>query len=119
LEGSLKRWEWRRSIFYQIHWPNPDEEIEEGWEALARFKEQGKVRWIGVSNFSTEQMKRAQKIAPSPACSRRTRCCGGQSKRRFYPMHRRMDRRDQLLAHGFRTTDRSHDGRAGGGFPGG
>ena len=49
---------------YQIHWPDPEEEIEEGWETLARFREQGKVRWIGVSNFSVEQMKRAQKIAP-------------------------------------------------------
>ena len=49
---------------YQIHWPNPEEEIEEAWETLARFKEQGKLRWIGVSNFSVEQMKRAQKIAP-------------------------------------------------------
>ncbi len=49
---------------YQIHWPNPDDEIEEGWEALARLREQGKLRWIGVSNFSVDQMKRAQKIAP-------------------------------------------------------
>ena len=40
------------------------EEIEEGWEALARLREQGKIRWIGVSNFNVEQMKRAQKIAP-------------------------------------------------------
>jgi len=64
LEGSLKRLEVETIDLYQIHWPNPDEEIEEGWEALARFKEQGKVRWIGVSNFNAEQMKRAQKIAP-------------------------------------------------------
>ncbi len=49
---------------YQVHWPNPDDEIEEGWEALARLREQGKIRWIGVSNFSVDQMKRAQKIAP-------------------------------------------------------
>lgn len=49
---------------YQIHWPNPEEEIEEGWETLARLKEQGKIRWMGVSNFSVDQMKRAQKIAP-------------------------------------------------------
>jgi aryl-alcohol dehydrogenase-like predicted oxidoreductase len=48
----------------QIHWPNPEEEIEEGWEALSRLKEQGKIRWMGVSNFSIEQMERAQKIAP-------------------------------------------------------
>ena len=49
---------------YQVHWPDPEEEIEEGWGALARLREQGKIRWIGVSNFSVEQMKRARKIAP-------------------------------------------------------
>jgi aryl-alcohol dehydrogenase-like predicted oxidoreductase len=49
---------------YQIHWPNPEDEIEEGWETLTKFKEQGKVRYIGVSNFNVAQMKRAQKIAP-------------------------------------------------------
>ena len=64
LEGSLKRLGVETIDLYQIHWPNPDEEIEEGWEALARFKEQGKVRWIGVSNFNAEQMKCVQKIAP-------------------------------------------------------
>jgi aryl-alcohol dehydrogenase-like predicted oxidoreductase len=64
LEGSLKRLGVETVDLYQIHWPNPDEELEEGWEALARFREQGKVRWIGVSNFSIEQMKRAQAIAP-------------------------------------------------------
>jgi aryl-alcohol dehydrogenase-like predicted oxidoreductase len=64
LEGSLRRLGVETIDLYQIHWPNPDEEIEEGWEALARFKEQGKVRWIGVSNFNAEQMKRVQKIAP-------------------------------------------------------
>jgi len=64
LEGSLRRLGVETIDLYQIHWPNPDEEIEEGWEALARLREQGKIRWIGVSNFSVEQMKRAQKIAP-------------------------------------------------------
>jgi aryl-alcohol dehydrogenase-like predicted oxidoreductase len=49
---------------YQIHWPEPDSDIEEGWTELARLKEEGKVRWIGVSNFSVEQMKRAQAVAP-------------------------------------------------------
>src|SRR5208282_2395377 len=47
-----------------IHWPDPEAEIEEAWETLARFREQGKVRWIGVSNFNVAQMKRALKIAP-------------------------------------------------------
>jgi aryl-alcohol dehydrogenase-like predicted oxidoreductase len=49
---------------YQIHWPEPDEDIEEGWTELAKLKEEGKVRYIGVSNFDVQQMKRAQAIAP-------------------------------------------------------
>ena len=64
LEGSLRRLGVEAIDLYQIHWPEPDEEIEEGWETLARFREQGKIRWVGVSNFSVEQMKRALKIAP-------------------------------------------------------
>ncbi len=64
LEGSLRRLGVETIDLYQIHWPNPEAEIEEGWEALARFREQGKIRWIGVSNFSVAQMERARKIAP-------------------------------------------------------
>ena len=64
LDNSLRRLGRDTIDLYQIHWPNPENEIEEGWETLARFQEQGKVRWIGVSNFSVEQMKRIQKIAP-------------------------------------------------------
>ena len=64
VENSLRRLKVDVIDLYQIHWPNPEAEIEEGWETLARFKEQGKVRYIGVSNFNAEQMKRAQKIAP-------------------------------------------------------
>jgi aryl-alcohol dehydrogenase-like predicted oxidoreductase len=64
LHASLRRLGRETIDLYQIHWPNPEEEIEEGWAALQRFKEQGKVRFIGVSNFSVEQMKRALKIAP-------------------------------------------------------
>ncbi len=64
LEGSLRRLGVETIDLYQIHWPNPEGEIEEGWEELAQLKEQGKIRWIGVSNFSVEQMKRARKVAP-------------------------------------------------------
>jgi aryl-alcohol dehydrogenase-like predicted oxidoreductase len=64
LEGSLRRLGVETIDLYQIHWPNPEAEIEEGWEALARLREQGKIRWVGVSNFSVEQMRRVQKIAP-------------------------------------------------------
>jgi aryl-alcohol dehydrogenase-like predicted oxidoreductase len=49
---------------YQIHWPNPEEDIEEGWAALAELKEQGLVSHIGVSNFDVQQMRRIQQIAP-------------------------------------------------------
>ena len=64
IEASLRRLGVDAIDLYQIHWPMPEAEIEEGWETLARFKEQGKLRWIGVSNFNVEQMKRAQMIAP-------------------------------------------------------
>jgi aryl-alcohol dehydrogenase-like predicted oxidoreductase len=64
LEASLERLGVETIDLYQIHWPNPDEEIEEGWAELARQQQAGKIRWIGVSNFSVAQMKRAQAIAP-------------------------------------------------------
>jgi aryl-alcohol dehydrogenase-like predicted oxidoreductase len=64
VEASLRRLGVETIDLYQIHWPNPDAEIEEGWEALERLRKQGKLRWIGVSNFSVDQMKRALKIAP-------------------------------------------------------
>jgi aryl-alcohol dehydrogenase-like predicted oxidoreductase len=49
---------------YQIHWPIPDGDIEEGWSAFAELKEQGLVRHIGVSNFDVGQLRRIQSIAP-------------------------------------------------------
>ena len=64
LEASLRRLQVETIDLYQMHWPNPESEIEEGWEALARLQRQGKIRWIGVSNFNADQMKRAQAIAP-------------------------------------------------------
>jgi aryl-alcohol dehydrogenase-like predicted oxidoreductase len=64
LENSLRRLGVETIDLYQIHWPNPENEIEEGWAALEKFREQGKIRWIGVSNFSVDQMKRARKVAP-------------------------------------------------------
>lgn len=63
-EESLRRLQVDIIDLYQIHWPRPDEDIEEGWSALAELKEEGKVRHIGVSNFDVSQMERAQKIAP-------------------------------------------------------
>lgn len=64
IENSLRRLGVETIDLYQVHWPDPPDQIEEGWATLARFKEQGKVRHIGVSNFNAEQMRRAEKIAP-------------------------------------------------------
>ena len=64
LEGSLSRLGRDAVDLYQIHWPIPDDEIEEGWAALAELKDEGLAHHIGVSNFSVEQLRRAQEIAP-------------------------------------------------------
>jgi aryl-alcohol dehydrogenase-like predicted oxidoreductase len=63
-EASLQRLGVDAIDLYQIHWPIPDEDIEEGWAAMAELKDRGLVRHIGVSNFSTGQLRRIQSIAP-------------------------------------------------------
>ncbi len=63
-EASLKRLKVDTIDLYQIHWPQPEEDVEEGWSTLAKLKQEGKVRWIGFSNFNVAQMERCRKIAP-------------------------------------------------------
>jgi aryl-alcohol dehydrogenase-like predicted oxidoreductase len=63
-EASVRRLGLDAIDLYQIHWPNPDADIEEGWSAMAELKEQGLVRHIGVSNFNVSQLRRIQGIAP-------------------------------------------------------
>jgi aryl-alcohol dehydrogenase-like predicted oxidoreductase len=63
-ENSLRRLKLDVIDLYQVHWPDPDQELEEGWTELARLQQEGKVRWLGASNFNVSQMKRAMKIAP-------------------------------------------------------
>jgi aryl-alcohol dehydrogenase-like predicted oxidoreductase len=64
-EDSLRRLKVEAIDLYQVHWPVEDTlELEEGWSEMAMLQRQGKVRWIGVSNFNVEQMKLAQSIAP-------------------------------------------------------
>jgi aryl-alcohol dehydrogenase-like predicted oxidoreductase len=62
-EASLKRLNTDRIDLYQIHWPEPDEDLEEGWEALVRLKDAGKIRNIGVSNCNASQLARISAIA--------------------------------------------------------
>ena len=63
-EASLTRLGVDAIDLYQIHWPIPEQDIEQGWAALAELKDQGLVRHIGVSNFDVEQLQRIQQIAP-------------------------------------------------------
>ncbi len=69
VENSLKRLQTDVLDLCQVHWPafppgRPDPDLEEAWTELARLKEQGKIRHIGVSNCNVDQLKRVQKIAP-------------------------------------------------------
>jgi aryl-alcohol dehydrogenase-like predicted oxidoreductase len=64
-ENSLRRLGVETIDLYQLHWPVDDiAELEEGWTAMAQLQQEGKARWIGVSNFNVEQMQRVQRIAP-------------------------------------------------------
>ncbi len=64
VENSLRRLQVETIDLYQIHWPWPDEDIEEGWATIAELIKEGKVRYGGVSNFNVEQLKRIQAIHP-------------------------------------------------------
>ncbi len=62
VEDSLRRLQVEAIDLYQIHWPDPEKDIEEGWSTLSDLKREGKVRYIGVSNFNVEQLQRAMDI---------------------------------------------------------
>ena len=54
VEGSLRRLQVETIDLYQLHWPEPDENIEEAWQTLLDLQAQGKIRWPGVSNYSAD-----------------------------------------------------------------
>src|SRR5262249_1455686 len=60
---SLRRLKIDAIDLYQMHWPDPDPDIEEGWAAITQLQQEGKVRWIGVSNFNIAQMERCRAIS--------------------------------------------------------
>lgn len=61
---SLRRLGVETIDLYQMHWPDPEPDIEEAWEEMARLKDEGKVRYLGVSNFNVQQMERVARIHP-------------------------------------------------------
>lgn len=64
IEDSLRRLGVEMIDLYQVHWPNPVEQIEEAWVAMDEAHRAGKIRYLGASNFSPEQLQRVQAIAP-------------------------------------------------------
>lgn len=63
-EASLRRLGVEIIDLYQMHWPDPDKEIEAGWEAMVRLRDEGKVRYLGVCNYSVSQLERISRISP-------------------------------------------------------
>jgi aryl-alcohol dehydrogenase-like predicted oxidoreductase len=88
-EASLRRLKVDAIDLYQIHWPNPDQDIEEGWATMAALQSEGKVRNIGVSNFSIAQMKRAHAIAPIASLPPRYSLLHRETSRRACPSSRK------------------------------
>jgi len=64
IDDSLRRLNVDVIDLYQIHWPDPEEDIEEAWKTLVEIQKAGKARYIGVSNFSPAQLERIRPIAP-------------------------------------------------------
>ena len=99
-EASLRRLKVDAIDLYQIHWPDPEQEIEEGWQTLAALQKEGKVRYIGVSNFSVAQMKRAAKDrAHHVTAAELQHCYAGHRARNSALLPRAPYRRDRIFAH--------------------
>lgn len=64
VEASLKRLQVEVIDLYQIHWPKPENDIEEAWETVTELIAAGKIRYAGVSNFNVNQLERLRTIRP-------------------------------------------------------
>ncbi len=99
-DASLRRLGVDAIDLYQIHWPIPAQDIEEGWAALAELKEQGVVRHIGVSNFDVEQLRQIQQIAPVETLQPQYSLIERDVEREILPFAEGADRGDRVLADG-------------------
>ena len=90
-EASLSRLGVDAIDLYQIHWPIPDEDIEEGWSAMKELKDEGLVRHIGVSNFSVAQLERVQGIAPIETIQPEYSLIARRAERKVLPFADRED----------------------------
>lgn len=90
-EASLRRLKLETIDLYQIHWPDPDADIEEAWTTLAKLREEGKVRWIGLSNFNAAQMERCRKIAPIASLQPPYSAISPEAERQTLPYCQRHD----------------------------
>ncbi len=85
IEASLRRLRIETIDLYQLHWGQPDEDIEEGWSTVAELISEGKVRYGGVCNFSVEQLKRAQSIHPVTSLQTPYSLLGHQLEKELLP----------------------------------
>ena len=113
-ENSLRRLNTEVIDLYQIHWPSDNlSETQEGWTALAALQKEGKVRWIGASNFSREELQAAQAYRSDnvPAAALLT---DPPRDRERCPalLQRTRNWRNRLLTDGFRTAHWHNDSRA-------
>ena len=90
-EASLSRLGIDAIDLYQIHWPIPDGDIEEGWSAMKELKDEGLARHIGVSNFSVAQLERVQGIAPVETIQPEYSLIARRAERRVLPFAERED----------------------------
>ena len=97
---------------YQIHWPAiRTKTLEEGWSTLADLKREGKVRWIGVSNFNVRQMRGAQAIAPVTSLQPPYSLVPREIERRFCPTACAKESGSLFILRWFGPAHRSHDAR--------
>ena len=118
VEASLERLGVDAIDLYQIHWPLPVDDIEEGWTAFAELQQEGLVRHIGVSNFDAEQLRRIQSIAPVETLQPPYSLVARDVEDDDLAVRRaRGHRRDRLLPDGLGPPQRQHDPRAHRGLP--